>query len=195
MSITEINQDIKPENWVKNYASGMYKYLMMRVKYKEVAEDIVQETFIAALNSQNNFSGNSSEKTWLYSIMKFKLADYYRKHYKNTPAENNSDSEFLSNYFDDGDNNHWKADTKPQAWHSDVELCLENKEFNGILEDCIKKVPTKTASVFTLKYLEDQDSKEICALLDISEANLWTLMHRAKLMLRSCLEQNWFTQV
>lgn len=61
-----------------------------------------------------------------------------------------------------------------------------------MLEDCLQKVPSKTASVFTLKYLEDQDSKEICTLLDISEANLWTLMHRAKLMLRACLEKNWF---
>ncbi len=190
--MTENAALLQPELWVNNYSSGMYRYLMMRVKYKDIAEDIIQETFISALNGINNFTGASSEKTWLYSILKFKIADYYRKIYKNTPAENNSDAEFLSNYFEEDDNFHWNEKSKPQHWHSDVDTALENKEFNAILENCIKKVPTKTASVFTLKYLEDQDSKEICKLLGISEANLWTLMHRAKLMLRSCLEQNWF---
>lgn len=191
MSSTTI--EIRPETWVENYSNMMYRYLMMRVKYKEVAEDIVQETFIAALGARSNFSGECSEKTWLFSIMKFKLADYYRKHYKTTPAENIADSEFLGQYFDhDDDANHWKESTKPQTWHADVDQCFEQKEFQGVLEDCLQKVPSKTASVFTLKYLEDQDSKEICTLLDISEANLWTLMHRAKLMLRACLEKNWF---
>ncbi|MEY5048264.1 MAG: hypothetical protein RLZZ175_1623 [Bacteroidota bacterium] len=186
---------LMPENWVKNYSSGMYKYLLFRVKYKEVAEDLVQETFISALNSLASFSGNSSEKTWLYAIMKFKLADYYRKHYKNTPAENNADEAFLGDYFDlEDEKEHWFDKSKPQAWHSDVEDVIEKKEFQQTLDDCVKKVPTKTASVFTLKYLEDQSSKEICDILEISEANLWTLMHRAKLMLRACLEQNWFVK-
>lgn len=186
---------IQPEKWVDNYANAMYRYLMLRVKYKEVAEDIIQETFIAALSSKNKFEGKSSEKTWLFSIMKFKIADYYRKHYKNSNAENNSDESFLDNYFDKNDTYHWRENTKPLTWHNDVEDAFEQEEFKGVLADCVQKVPTKTGSVFTLKYLEDLDSEEICEILNISEANLWTLMHRSKLLLRGCLEKNWFVKL
>jgi len=185
------NISLQPEKWVSNYADQMYKYLLMRVKYAEVAEDLVQETFMAGLGSMEKFSGNSSEKTWLYSIMKFKLMDYYRKHYKYSPAEDIPDEQFADIFFDEKDEFHFRKEHKPMPWHSDVEQAMEQKEFNGVLEKCLEKVPSKTASVFTLKYLEEQESKEICTLLNISEANLWTLMHRAKLILRECFEKNW----
>ena len=192
MAMLDTKVSLQPEKWVSNYADQMYKYLLIRVKYAEVAEDLVQETFMAALGSMDKFSGNASEKTWLYSIMKFKLMDYYRKHYKNTPAESIPEEQFEDVYFNQAEGSHFRKEHTPKAWHSDVEKAMEEKEFNGVLTKCLEKVPTKAANVFNLKYLEDQDSKEICNLLDISEANLWTLMHRAKLMLRECFEKNWF---
>jgi RNA polymerase sigma-70 factor (ECF subfamily) len=186
---------LNPNLWVANYANQMYKYALMRVKYVEVAEDLVQETFISALKSKDNFSGSSSEKTWLFSILKFKLADYYRAQYKNTPAQVQTDEQFENEYFEGDERNHFKTEHQAQTWHRDIEQSIEQQEFQTVLSGCLKKTPTKISTVFSMKYLEDLDSKEICSSLGITESNFWVLMHRAKVQLRECLEKNWFVEV
>ena len=188
----EISQKniLQPENWVKNYANQLYRYLLFRVKYNETAEDLLQETFMAALNAMSNFNGESSERTWLFAIMKNKLADYYRKYYKQSLSENISDEDFLEHFFDSEDNDHFKNEHKALSFNN-IEESLSKNEFDSVLENCLKKVPSKSSTVFILKYLEELDSKEICNELQISEANFWTMMHRAKLILRECVEKNW----
>lgn len=185
---------LNPDLWVANYADQMYKYVLMRVKYVEVAEDLVQETFIAGLKSSAAFNGSCTEKTWLFAILKFKLADYYRAYYKQTPAQIVSDEHYAADFFENDGDGHIKPEYQAHPWHSDVEKNIENGEFQSVLSDCLNRVPTKISTVFSMKYLEDIDSKEICKCLNITESNFWVLMHRAKLQLRKCLENNWFLE-
>jgi RNA polymerase sigma-70 factor (ECF subfamily) len=60
------------------------------------------------------------------------------------------------------------------------------------MQACLAKLPERIAAVFMLREMEEVESKEICAMLSISENNLWVMLHRARLALRECLAMNWF---
>ncbi len=61
---------VDPSLWVDTYGDGLYSYALFRVENKLLAEELVQETFVAALGARAGFTGKSSEKTWIYSILK-----------------------------------------------------------------------------------------------------------------------------
>ena len=68
-----------PETWVNEYGDFLYRFALSRVKDPSVAEDLVQETFLAALRARENFKGRSAGRTWLIAILKHKIVDYIRK--------------------------------------------------------------------------------------------------------------------
>ena len=70
---------LDPNTWVDKYSDYLYNYTIVRVNDREIAQDLVQETFFAGLKSIKNFKGEASERTWLISILKRKIIDYYRK--------------------------------------------------------------------------------------------------------------------
>jgi RNA polymerase sigma-70 factor (TIGR02943 family) len=186
---------LEPEKWVERYADALYSFALARVSRTEVAEDLVQETFLSAYKAKDSFLANASEKTWLISILKRKVIDYYRK--KSTQNELNVlDNDYKSgttHFFGNDDNNgHWTYNAAPKTWGKDFETTVESKEFQGILQSCLGKLQPKLAAVFTLKNMDDLDSEEICKELGISPSNYWVMMHRAKLQLRECLEKNWY---
>ena len=187
---------LQPERWIERYSDALYGYAVARVSKTEIAEDLVQETFLSALKGRDGFMGNASEKTWLTAILKRKIIDYYRK--KSTQSElsildKDSKDGFMNHFFDsDGSSEgHWTGNAAPAGWKGDFETGVEADEFNHILKGCLDKLPEKTASVFVLKNMEDLDSEEICKELGISPSNYWVLMHRAKLQLRECIQKNW----
>ena len=77
--------------------------------------------------------------------------------------------------------------------HSEIRKStfVETKEFYKILDYCKKKLQEMQHNVFVMKYMEDLDAEEICKVLNISSSNYWVIIHRAKLQLRKCIEQNW----
>ena len=180
---------IEPDHWVDNYGDYLYNYAWARVGSKEVAEDIIQETFIAALKGKDKFGGKSSELTWLISILKHKIIDYYRK--KSIKKEF-SESTFRKPFQDkEGLEGHWIMERAPKDWSDDKESPLRNEEFQTILMFCLSGLPEKWKSVFILKVMEEIDSDEICEKIGCSASNFWVIMHRAKLKLRECIEKNW----
>ena len=92
-----------PEKWVDLYGDYLYRYALYRVYEATVAEDLVQETFLAALRSLKNFQYRSSIKTWLTGILKHKIIDHFRKKAKEQPMDdiesniNNLDNLFTKN--------------------------------------------------------------------------------------------------
>lgn len=188
---------LEPEKWIERYSDVLFSYTISRINKREVAEDLVQETFFSALKGRDSYLGNASEKTWLISILKRKIIDHYRK--KSTQNELNifdkdSTDDFMNHFFDKegGYQGHWTEGTSPQEWRKDFQTSVESDEFNSILKNCLGKLPEKSSAVFTLKNMEDLDSDEICKELQITPSNYWVLMHRAKLQLRECMEKNWF---
>lgn len=187
---------LEPEKWVERYADALYSFAITRVNRQEVAEDLVQETFLSAYKAKDTFLNNAAEKTWLISILKRKVIDYYRK--KSTQNElnifDNDGKDGVSHFFGNDDSNgHWTDNAAPKTWGKDFETTVESKEFQSILQGCLGKLQPKLAAVFTLKNMDDMTSEEICKELGISPSNYWVMMHRAKLQLRECLEKNWYT--
>ena len=70
---------LQPETWVDEHADVLFRYALLRVRRSEVAEDLVQETFLAALHGRETYSGKSSVRTWMIGILRHKILDYFRR--------------------------------------------------------------------------------------------------------------------
>ncbi len=185
VDITKPSETIK--SWVELYSDSMYSWALQKTSSKETAEDIVQETFLAAVKSFDKFEGKSTPKTWLFSILNNKINDYYRDRIRKPSISN---SEFFESFFDNVD--HWYEKETPQPWNEETGHLLDNAEFQSILKDCMKKLPENGLSAIQLKYQDEKKSELICQELNITITNYWQLLHRAKLQLRKCLDLNWF---
>jgi len=181
---------IDPNLWVDTYGDGLYSYALFRVENKLLAEELVQETFVAALGGRAGFTGKSSEKTWFFSILKNKIYDHLRLKYKElqVPADEIDGVMDDDEYFDDRGG--WK--TMPGRWEENPQRNFEEKEFLTVLKDCVGFLPMKQGHAFLMRELDELSNKEICKVLGVSPTNYWVLMHRARLSIRKCLEKNWF---
>jgi RNA polymerase sigma-70 factor (ECF subfamily) len=183
-----------PERWVEAYGDYLFKFALIRLRDATKAEDAVQETFLAALKGGKTFAGRSAEKSWLAGILKNKIYDYYRKASRETSF---TDLEFFSqdegeSFVNDGAiRGAWNGDAAPHEWAHPGQS-LDDERFWKTYRDCCDKLPKNVAAVFNLREVDGVASKEICALLKISDSNLWVMLHRARMSLRRCLETNWF---
>lgn len=184
-----------PERWVELYGNYLYKFALMRLRNDALAEDAVQETFLAALKARQTFSGRSSEKTWLVGILKHKIIDTFRKRAREISESDiqlpfEREQLFLDN--DDDWAGHWKPEYKPAEWGNTPHVAAERNDFQRVFRSCFDKLPERVGLAFAMKEIEDAESSEICTSLGITEANLWVMLHRARMHLRRCLEVRWF---
>jgi len=181
-----------PLTWVEKYADYLYGFAMSRLRDEDVAKDLVQDTFLAALQHLDRFEGNSEEKTWLTAILKNKIADFFRKRSSVALKEAKiADAEAEQHDFFDAETGHWNKEYRPQAFGLDVDNPLMRKELSTILNQCLAKLPGLWFSVFSMKHMDDLASELICTELKLTAANFWVIMHRTKLNLRACLQKNW----
>ena len=187
-----------PDLWVDNFSEEFFKFAIFRVKNREIAEDLVQDTFLSGLKSLDNFRRDCPEKSWLYNILRNKIIDHFRKktnqEVKNRNQVSDVDDEtFLSMFFNKEGKNagKWKGDASPENWDISADIILEREEFMEFLMLCLSFLPETWSKVFSLKNIEEFSTAEICKELNITPSNLWTIIHRAKLQLRACLEKNW----
>lgn len=181
-SYTEMQKQFR--NWVLDYSDLLYNHAMMKGFEKSVAQDLVQETFYSAWKSIEAFEGKASAKTWLFVILKNKITDHFRKAAPiQVPIANEHQ------FFDD--DGHWEKSAFPRELMIDPTSESDNDEFHRILENCSAKLNGTHKAVFWMKYMDDMDSDAICATLSISANNYWTMIHRAKVQLRACLEKSW----
>jgi RNA polymerase sigma-70 factor (ECF subfamily) len=179
------NENLK--NWVNEFTNELYKWAYYKTSSVETAEDLVQETFLAAAEKINNFKGESSAKTWLFSILNHKIIDHYRKNVnKPVSIENNS----ISAFFDEDGG--WQQAKRPKDWHEEDNHLLDDEEFQQILQKCLDALPIKWNTCVRLKYLSEKSGEEICQELGMTATNFWQIVHRAKLQLRDCVDNNWF---
>lgn len=177
----QINADM----WVDQYGDSLFHFALARVKDRDTAEDLVQETFLAAVKAQSRFKGHSSEKTWLFGILKHKVIDHYRKNKPNIFARDLSDDpENMNAFFNakGGWQNH------PAHWLTNPGKVQETKEFLDHFYRCLAEVPQRSADAFVYREIDGLSTEEICAQLDISANNCWVLLYRARMLLRKCLE-------
>jgi RNA polymerase sigma-70 factor (ECF subfamily) len=179
-----------PAAWVKLYGDYIFRYALMRVRNRDLAENLVQETFLAALSGRRSFGGRSAERTWMIGILKHKIIDHYRKSFREkSVSELQIDEEQTVDEFYDAVG-HPKQ--YPRDWMPDPEVLLHSKEFWATFRRCLNRLPKQMANAFTMRELEDLSTGEICAKLGITPTNLWVMLHRARLQLRALLEKEWF---
>lgn len=180
-----------PERWVDQYGDYLFRCALLRVRDPRLAEDIVQETLLAAFQGRDRFAGESSERSWLVGILKHKVIDHFRKDSREGPSE---DLERLINEQDQAfdDRGHWKRDTAgPKEWTEDPGTILERKEFWDVLKRCVSELPPRMAHAFSLREIDDLSSEEVCKVLNVTATNLWVMLHRGRTRLRRCLEGNY----
>jgi RNA polymerase sigma-70 factor (TIGR02943 family) len=186
-----------PELWVEEHGDYLFKFALLRLRDETKAEDVVQETFLAALKGGKTFAGKSAEKSWLVGILKNKIFDYYRKASRETSftdlqfCDEHERERFVNDGIGQGS---WIHELGPQEWRHFGEN-LDQELFWRTYRDCAGALPEKVATVFNLREVDGLAGKEVCALLNITESNLWVMLHRARMALRQCLETNWFTKI
>jgi RNA polymerase sigma-70 factor (ECF subfamily) len=182
-------QPVDPSEWVDRYGDYLFRFAMLRLRDRSMAEDLVQETFLAALKVRNSFSGDSSEKTWLAAILKHKIYDHFRRQSREAPLpEGDLPDSPGSEPFDA--RGHWTAG--PKEWGGNPADLFRQKEFLGQLAKCLEALPPNLERAFTLREIDGADTKEICKVLSVTDTNLWVILHRARARLRECLETRWF---
>ena len=191
MIITKNHQLNPPSTWVDKYGDYLYSFALYRIQDDSLAQDLVQDTLTAALQAKERFKGTSSEKTWLTGILKHKIIDFLRKKYREPVFEDNIlESQAMHDCFDD--KGKWK--TGPEEWASDPERLLEQKSFLNIVKKCIQDLPKRPARALALRELEGETTKTICKVLNVTTTNCWVILHRARFLMRKCIEINWLEE-
>ena len=168
------------KQWIELYSTELLNRAIYLTSDKEEAKDIVQDVFLAAFSGYQSYEGNSSAKTWLHSILKNKVSDYYRKKYKKPPELS------LENFFDAAGD--WKnGENLLGAW-DEAAITGDYEEFDHLLNICIEDLTPKWKIPIKLYYLQEKKSAEICQEIGITTTNLWKILQRARLQIRECLE-------
>ncbi len=184
-----MNTEIAKENisaWVYQYSDYLFNWAYSRIKNREVCEDLVQETFLAALKAYYQFENKSLPKTWLTAILKRKVMDYFRQN-TNKPQFNYTAEN--ATFFDT--KGYWNQTQYPYTWPAEGEL-LDQDSFLNALQSCLEELSEKSRAVVLAKYIENKKHDEICQELSLSASNYWQVLHRTKLLLRKCLEVKYF---
>ena len=170
----------------------LLRYASLQLRDAAAAEDAVQEALLAALAGEANFAGRSNLRTWLTGILKHKIVDTIRRQSRERPAadlEPDGDAAEFDGLFDK--RGHW--DEAPDAWEQ-PEAALGQKQFLAALEACLRALPERTARVFMMREHLGLETPEICKELGITPTHCWVLLHRARMVLRLCLSDNWFAK-
>lgn len=194
-ALPKVEWNIDPVAWVDDHGDYLFRYALVRLRDEVRAEDVVQETLLAALQHLSSYNGRATERTWLTAILKHKIVDQIRKSCKEVPFEpSDTDLSEFDPLFERQDEfqGHWSDALSPRIWHRSPEDAVQQDEFFGVLQRCMGKLPERVAHVFTLREMNELETEEICSLLDLSTSNFWVMMHRARMSLRRCIEINWF---
>jgi RNA polymerase sigma-70 factor (ECF subfamily) len=179
------------ETELADHRSYLLRYARLQLRNDAWAEDVVSETFVAALSKPHSFENRSQLKTWLVGILKHKLIDYLRLRKREVSIDCSEDRELP----DELDALMFKADghfqEAPAEW-GNPEGELSSRQFFEVLEACAEHLPPAMARVFMMREWLELPSEEICKDLQLTPTNLYVQLHRARLRLRACLELNWF---
>jgi len=160
---------------------ALYKYAVRAVSDPDLAQDLVQDTFVAALGA-GGFRGDSSLRTWLTGILKHKIIDAYRDRARAMVSLDDTGA--------GGDEDERMPGIETLAApDANPEYQLEQKRFWESFRKLLERLPERTAQAFVMADFGGESTDEICAKLGVSRNNLWVLRHRARQFLRGSMSQ------
>jgi len=173
----------------------MLKFARLQLADPDLAEDAVQEALIGALKNARSFNARAALKTWVFSILKYKIADALRQQHRLVPASSllraEDDDDEPAALFDT--RGHWQSEARPAHWKG-PDAALQDQQFWRVFEACLEHLPARQGRAFMMREFMEMESEEICKILAVSLTNLHVLLHRARLRLRRCLENQWFVE-
>ena len=178
---------------IESHRPYLMRYALAQLRDGQLAEEAVQEALVAALESLASFDGRSALRTWLTSILRFKVIDLQRRaiaeraHQPLDEEAEAGEEAWLDELFDAS--GHWRE--APQSW-SNPEAAIEQRRFWEAFERCLDRLPGAGSRVFFRREIAGEDTEAICKAEGITASNCWVILHRARLALRACLEKNWF---
>lgn len=187
-----MSDDDELSNAIAAQRGYLVRYAMFHLRDAAQAEDVVQDTLMAALAHRGQFAGRSQLRTWLTGILKHKIVDHVRRRERERPAG-----------LDGGGDEEGPADAAgpftaagrwtemPGTWGRPEEA-LESAQFWRVYDECCRIMPARLALVFSMREVMQMDSEEICKELGISASNLHVMLFRARIRLRACMTRNWF---
>jgi RNA polymerase sigma-70 factor (TIGR02943 family) len=176
-----------PEQWLGLHGDALFRYALLLVADLHRAEDLVQETLLAALEGRARYAAAASERTWLIAILRNKVMDERRRDCRQDQLLADVDPVVEGNFDRFGK---WRK--PPGRWTPDSQSLLESQEFWAVVQSCMRALPAQMREAFALRVVEGLDASETCRILEVTSANLWTLLSRARERLRRCLEGKWF---
>jgi RNA polymerase sigma-70 factor, ECF subfamily len=168
------------EEFYNIYRSRLYSLVLEQVdRDQAIAEDLVQEVFLAALNSLDKFRGDSQLYTWLRSIALHKLNDFYRRQAREPKPQNSSpDFDVMKHLEQTGDNE--------PATHT----VMESEEIRQSVHQALAGLPQDYQKVLVLKYLNDMPVLAISQIMGRSPKSVEGLLSRARKAMRDNLGDN-----
>lgn len=180
------NVILQPDKWVERYAHHFYDYALAKVNDEELARDLVQETFLTALEQCHKFEHRSAERSWLTGILKIKIYNVYKQRLKKIVVVTDFQEVESGDFFKDRSIRMCLIN----AGNGAVDPML-NKEFFDFIKRCVYKWPKLWQTVFLMKYIKLENTVEICNKLKLSPSYYWVICYRIKTSLKISLENFW----
>lgn len=181
---------------IDRYGASMLRLATTFVGSRAVAEEVVQETWVAVLQGIERFEGRASLKTWLFRILTNRAKTRSEREGRTVPFSSLADSgdggeETLvdADRFYGPDHRwsgHWTE--HPQRWTETPERRLLSRETQDRIAAEIDRLPPVQRAVISLRDIEGWSSEEVCNTLELSETNQRVLLHRARTKVRRALE-------
>ena len=159
----------------------------------QLAEDTVQECLLGAMRNSRSFGARAALRTWVFAILKNKIADALRQRSRTIEASqllksDEADEDFHALFDERG---HWNSDDAPSSW-GNPEGCLQDRQFWRVFDLCLQELPAQQARAFMMREFVEMDTAEVASALDVTVGTLNVMLHRARMRLRVCLSKNWF---
>ncbi len=171
---------------VQSERDYLYRFALTKLRNPVDAEEAVQETLLASLESGARFEGKSTLRTWLTAILKFKIIDIHRRHGKEALPY----ASFRGQHDDEDTHYSYDAENIAATW-GDPHQALEQKRFFGFLQDCLSDLPPSAARAFYMREIEGAETDAICKELRITPSNCWVVLHRTRETLKARLQKEW----
>lgn len=188
--------DLADPVFLGDLRAKMLAYAKLQLPDMDLAEDAVQEALAGALKNAGSFGRRSAYKTWVFSILKNKIADIHRNRMRTQAHESNitelsEEEDVINSLFDE--RGFWREDERPSSWSRQQEA-LQNEQFWKVFETCLDGLPGNQSHIFMMREFFEHESKEICTNMGITVNNLHIQLYRSRMRLRECLENRWFTE-
>ena len=168
---------------VRRHQSAVVQVARYYVSSQATAEDVAQETWIAVMRGAQRFEGRASFKTWLLRIAANRAKSVGVREKRQIPIDP-TDPVAADRFNTEG---MWK---EPPASFADVLADQENSaQVTVLVRAAIAELPEVPQSVVTLRDVEGLSTSEVASLLELSEANVRVILHRARAQIRDVVER------